>query len=192
MAFLTSHAGGSSVNWARGLGTRALLWAVFSGLMIGPAPAASFSYEKNVVKLLQKNPVLAPEIVEGLKDCRLVTGMTEEQAMLVGKRSTRLTPRPGQSGGLSTGIVRVATKDDQGRKVVEVFFYMQNRLDLGPSADGGFQWQKQGGQRVIILEMRFLDGELAGWGAHVELGRAERARIRQEIENRLAKSEITK
>jgi hypothetical protein len=188
MRYQKCHADDLGVSRFCGIGKRALLWAMVSGIVTGSALAASSSYEKNVVKLLQKNPSLAPEIVEALKDCRLVVGMTEEQAMLVGKRSTQITSRPGQSGGLSTGVEKVTTKDDQGRKYVEVFFYMQNRLDLGPSAEGGFQWQKQSGQRVIILEMRFLDGVLAGWGAHVELGRTERAKIRQEIEAKMAKS----
>ena len=76
---------------------------------------------------------------------------------------------------------------------MKVLFYVQNKADLGPSPEGQFQWQKQAGQRVTTLELRFLDGELAGWGALYDgIDDVERAEIRQDIENRLAKSATKK
>ncbi len=186
---LKCHADDLGVYRFCGIGKRVLLWAMVSGLVTGPALAASFSYEKNVVKLLQKNPALAPEIVEALKDCRLVKGMTEEQATLVGRRWTRLTPRASLLGVLDTGIERITTKDEQGRKFAKVLFYTQNKAYTGPSADGTFQWQKQESHRVIDLELHFTDGELTTWGAlYSGMDDADRAKIRQEIESKLAKS----
>jgi hypothetical protein len=189
MRCLKCHAGVLGVSRFYVIGKRVLLWATLSGIVTGSALAASSSYVKNVVKLLQKNPALAPEIVEALKDCRLVEGMTEEQATLVGRRYTQPTPRAGQSGGLAAGIDRIATKDEQGRMAVKLLFYIQNKADLGPSAEGRFQWQKQEGQRVIVLELRFAEGKLAAWGALYDgRGDADRVKIRQDIEAKMGKS----
>lgn len=161
-------------------------WVLVSTLLVelatGPALAASFGYEKNVVKLLQKNPGLAPEIVEALKDCRLAKGMTEEQATVVGRRWTRL---PGRVSGLfDTGIDRKTTKDEQGRKFVTVSFYTQLKTASRPSME-------HVSTKVVELALHFVNGELMKWDAlSIGVNDTDRAKIRQGIEDRLAGSRI--
>jgi hypothetical protein len=155
-------------------------------LVTGTAMAEG--YEKSVVKLVQKNPGLAPEIVEALKNCELVRGMTEEQATLVGKRWNQMSGGERMLGIFHPGINRSTKNDDQGQKLVEVTFYR----DVALQTTGGVA--RGGEQTVVFLTLYFTNNSLTKWvgeGAG-EMKPDTRAKIRREIEKGLAKPGVNK
>jgi hypothetical protein len=173
---------------------KTVLGAMVLCLVTGTALA---SYEKDAAKFLKKNPSLSAEIVEGLKTCQLVKGMTEEQARLVAKELTgpaldlkimldyHLRKPPAK-------VDRTATTNDRGQSVVVLSFYVEDR---------GVLRQKENIRTtsrvrpLAILDMFFTNDALTKWESEGLWGKSDggrEAEMKARVEKELAKLEAKK
>ena len=159
-------------------------------LLSGLVQAAS--YEKSVIKLIKKNPGLSPEIVEALKDCQLVQGMTEEQAILVGKRWNKAGIGLRLLGVYDPSIEKTTIIDEQGQKLRKLTFKRKTDsvTEYGEGSDHSLKSRTIEGETRIFLVLYLSDGLLTKWetaGKVGELKDETRAKIRREIEKGLGK-----